>query len=326
MIDKMINIETVLILGAGASKPFGFPTGRELVGKTCNQSGELNINAALFNEIAIEQGQGVINEFTLALRDADPPSVDIWLEHNPKFIKVGKTALAMVLLAHEFRSNLKPEKNWYQLLFDRLNAPFNEFQNNKLAIVTFNYDRSLEQYFFQRLKRTYTGKNESEYIEKLNQLKILHIYGSLGRLPWQIDDPKNSLPEVPYGRGEGREKQAIISAANSIEIMSDNSSSVSDRLQKFQKLMKGCKALYFLGFGYHETNMKRLEIDTLRMPSKIMGTAYGLSYQRMKEIARLDIKQLRFPEGLFSKPIYDFLHKCVDFNEGSYPENWVYEE
>jgi len=33
---------------------------------------------------------------------------------------------------------------------------FDEFQNNKLAIVTFNYDRSLEQYFYQRLKHTYS--------------------------------------------------------------------------------------------------------------------------------------------------------------------------
>ena len=212
-------------------------------------------------------------------------------------------------------------------MFDRLDAPFDEFQNNKLAIVTFNYDRSLEQYFFDRFKHTHythTKKNKEELIKKLNQLEILHVYGSLGHLPWQIDDSKNPIPQVSYGGTD--EQDTIISAAKNIEIMSETSSGVSAGLKKFQDLMKDCQALYFLGFGYHEVNIKRLGIEILKRPRKIMGTAYRLSYQRMKEIERLNIRVLRTPEGLFRKPIYDFLHDCVDFNETGYPPQWAYRE
>ncbi|MHC4475926.1 MAG: hypothetical protein ACYTEL_09780 [Planctomycetota bacterium] len=37
----MVEIETVLILGAGAGKAFDFPTGKELVGRICDMLGDI---------------------------------------------------------------------------------------------------------------------------------------------------------------------------------------------------------------------------------------------------------------------------------------------
>jgi len=322
-IDNMIKLETVLILGAGASSDFGFPTGRKLVRRIIasfrdSARSTYQILAKITGELKAEEAI----KFAHILELADPPSVDIWLEENPEYVEIGKITIAMTLLDCEKNSNLKPKNNWYQLLFDRLHSSFDTFQNNKLAIVTFNYDRSLEQYFFERFKNTYTAKNEGECKEKLSQLQILHVYGSLGRLSWQLDDPENPIPQVPYG--VELSKGMFITAANSIEIMSETSSGVSARFQKFRDLMKNCKALYFLGFGYHEVNMQRLGIDILTIPSKVMGTAQGLSYQRIKEIERLNIRQLRKPECLFQKFIYDFLRDCVHFNEDIYPAPGLY--
>jgi hypothetical protein len=321
----MIDLKTVLILGAGASKDFGFPTGRGLVSLIINSFSN-RMEKAYRNLVAIagEQKAEETMKFTNTLKLADPPSVDIWLEQNPDYIEIGKITIAMTLLGCERHSNLRPDNNWYQLLFDRLNSPFDEFQNNKLAIVTFNYDRSLEYYFFRRFRNTHTKKREEECKEKLSQLKIIHIYGSLGRLEWQFDDPKNLIPQVPYGAEWT--KNTIIWAANSIEIMSEQSSGVDRKLEEFCKLMQNCQALYFLGFGYHDINMQRLGIDTLAIPRKVMGTAQGLSYQRMIEIERLGIRDLQIPGGLFPKSIYDFLHQCVNFDESTYPIHWVYKE
>ena len=289
-----------MILGAGASKDFGFPTGRELVEQVCDFFGDQDRgDFNLFKDIAVEGDPRQITEaFPNALRRADPPSVDIWLEHNPEFIWAGKVAIAMVLLGRERRSNLNPDNNWYRILFDRLNSPFDEFQNNKLAIVTFNYDRSLEQYFFERLMYTHTGKNKEECRKKLSHLQILHVYGGLGRLPWQIDDPENPVPEVPYGGKTPLTRDGVIASAKSIQIMPESTSGISGRLQKFKELMKDCEALYFLGFGYHEVNMQRLGINALGIPRKVMGTAQGLSYQRIKEIESLVIRNLCIGDGL----------------------------
>ena len=313
-IDTMINLKTVLILGAGASKDFGFPTGRGLVSLIINSfSNRMEKTYRNLVAIAGEQKAEEAAKFANILKLADPPSVDIWLEENPDYIEIGKITIAMTLLGCERHSNPRPNNNWYQLLFDRLHSPFDEFQNNKLAIVTFNYDRSLERYFFERFRNTHTQKSEEECKKKLSQLQIFHIYGSLGRLEWQFDDPKNLIPQVRYGKEWA--KDTITWAANSIEIMSEQSSGVTLRLQKFKELMKDCQALYFLGFGYHDANMQRLGIDTLKIPSKVMGTVQGLSYQRIREIERFNIRELYIPYGLFPTSIYNFLHRYVHFNE-----------
>ena len=70
----------------------------------------------------------------------------------------------------------------------------------------------------------------------------------------------------------------------------------------------------------YEANMTRLGIDELRKPSKVMGTAYGLGYQEIREVERLSIRDLKRTAGLVTRPVYEFLHDCVDFNELGLPK------
>ncbi len=336
----MVGKETVLVLGAGASKAFGFPTGEELVEEIYSMvDRDRGGYRELFWEVINKYYSGRLDNFDKVLKDANPLSIDSWLEHNPYYIEVGKVAIAIALLYREMHSNLRPKNNWYQLLFKRLNSPFEEFQNNKLSIITFNYDRSLEQYLFKAFKNTHIGKREEEYKEKLNQFRILHVYGSLGRLDWQFDNPENNLPLVSYGHTLDRD--TVYSAAESIKIIPPKNQrevfdvvqkSISDEFNKAQKLIAGAEALYFLGFGYNQDNMKRLGgIETLQKPLKNMGTVKGLGHQEFQEIRRMNIfrKVARTYSGqtlqtqtvdnkiehfLFDKTVYEFLHGHVDFN------------
>ena len=75
-----------------------------------------------------------------------------------------------------------------------------------------------------------------------------------------------------------------------------------------------------LGFGYHKKNMDRLGTDASVEPSKVMGTAYGLDYQRRREIERLGIEGLDRNHGLVRKPVYEFIHDYIDFNEDDLPD------
>jgi len=322
----MINVETVLVMGAGASKAFNFPTGRELVMQICKVLKEPGCSeeSEIFHKVTGRFQPGMVDNFADFLRKADPPSVDTWLEHNPHFIGVGKVAIAIVLLRYEHDSNLRPENNWYRLLLQKLNSPFEEFQNNRLSIVTFNYDRSLEKYLFEAFKYTHAMQGEERCREKLNQLQILHVYGSLGRLEWQPNVAEHLLPLVRYGVAFDQE-DTVLSAADSIEIVPETSSelregsnvvrkSIPYMFNEARKLIARADALYFLGFGYHETNMIRLGIDTLRKPTKIMGTAYRLDYQRIREVEQLNIRNLRRGADLVPKSVYEFLHDHVNFN------------
>jgi len=318
IIWDMVDLETVLVLGAGASKDFGFPTGKELVRQICDQlSNQENKEFELFYECANKLSPEVADKFPFYLKQADPPSVDAWLEHNPPFIDVGKVAIAIALLWYEHKyQHLSPENNWYGLLFQRLNSPFDRFQDNKVSIITFNYDRSLEQYLFKTFRYTHTAKSHKECEEKLNQLRIVHVYGSLGRLEWQCDDPQHSIPQVPYGKRLDRD--SVLSAAKSIKIMPEGQEPGIE-FDKARSWIKYANSLYFLGFGYHKTNMERLGIEILNRPSKVMGTSLGLDYQRIREVERLRIRHLKTKVGLLQESVYEFLHEHVNFNEDGYP-------
>jgi len=314
----MVNLETVFVLGAGASKDFDFPTGPELVKQICdmlqNRQGQ---EFDLFYEIAGQQSPDMADKFCDILMKANPLSIDAWLEHNPEYIDAGKLAIAIALLLCEQRSNLRPDSNWYQLLFQRLDSPFEDFDRNKLSIITFNYDRSLEEYLFTTFRYTHTEKSKKDCVDKLNQIRTLHVYGSLGRLDWQNVDPKHPVPQVCYGAK--LDIPTVFSAASSIKIIPAKDKEPSPEFLTAMKWIHNAQALYFLGFGYNEANMTRLGIDELRRPSKVMGTAYELGYQPRREVERLSIRDLKRKYGLVPKPVYEFLHDYVDFNELGLP-------
>ena len=317
----MVELETVLVLGAGASWDFYFPTGGELVTRILEYIGNsANQMYQLFHEACYGKDQSSMAEkFHAVLMKAKPLSIDAWLEHNPKFIEVGKIAIAIALLQCEQKRGLRRQAkgDWYQLLFDRLNSPFENFHSNKLSIVTFNYDRSFEQHLFDTFRYTHTGKSEEECKEKLNHLHILHVYGSLGRLEWQFDNPKIPLRQVPYGTK--LDNISVIAAADNIKIMSEESGELPEEFQEARRLIANARVLYFMGFGYHKTNMDRLGINASERPSKVMGTSYGLDFQRRREVERLDIKGLGRRLGLVDKSVYEFIHDYVDFNDPKLP-------
>jgi len=316
----MIELETVLVLGAGASKGFAFPTGSELVRLILEMTGNKNFSLfSTFYEVCHGKDLPKADEFHEVFQKAKPLSINAWLEHNPEFIEIGKIAIAIALLECERGGSLRTaKKDWYQLLFDRINCPIEDFQYNKLSIVTFNYDRSLEQHLFNSFRYTHAEKSEEECKKKLNKLHIIHVYGSLGRLEWQFDNPNIPLTHVPYGAK--LDDVSVSAAADNIKIMSEDSEELPIEFQEARRLIANARALYFLGFGYHKTNMDRLGIDASVNPTKVMGTAYGLDYQRRREVERLRITELNRHRGLVHKPVYEFIHDYIDFNEQDLPD------
>jgi len=187
----MIKTKTLLILGAGASAPVGFPTGDVLFREVCKilrrvpggdaqQSIQLRWIADAVNISEPGNAFGSIEIFRQALIDFLTHSVDAFLEHNHGFIRIGKCAIATALLTKEYPSQhekmmMGGEPIWYELLFSALNAGFDDFQNNKLSIVTFNYDRSLEYHLHRALKGLYHGKSDKECADKLNAIRRVNI-------------------------------------------------------------------------------------------------------------------------------------------------------
>ena len=181
----MLSKSTVLVLGAGASKPYDFPTGIELSSEINNQL--QGRGHAVFNNLCdvFGFGENAIRRFREAFYFSGKNSVDAFLEHRTEFLSIGKAATACVLTRYENPSRLfrYDGHNWLRYLYNNLNTSFEEFGSNKLAIVTFNYDRVVEYFLFTSLKNTY-GKSDEECRAALEKIPIIHLHGQLGGLPW----------------------------------------------------------------------------------------------------------------------------------------------
>jgi hypothetical protein len=324
----MITKETVLILGAGASMPYGFPSGQGLVDLICEVPPDIR---KVLEEIAKEIR--IVTHFIEDLKRAEPDSIDDFLEHRPEFQEVGKAAIALTLLPLEREHNLiakwrndrlgkrKPELggHWYKYLSSLLRSSFEDFGKNKLSIITFNYERSLEHYLLTTLQ-SFHKKSDEECAEKLNGIKIIHIYGQLGFLSWQIPNGEK-IEFGAWGKTDEREKRIITSyAMRSIKTMSEGFEEKDPDITYARQLMAKAKSIFFLGFGFHPRNLEILGIKSLPADKNVRASSLNLSIQRKLEIHKLGISSLKWgreksgPAGLDDKDIYEYLysHAVID--------------
>jgi hypothetical protein len=99
----MIKKPTVLILGAGASAPYGYPTGLALKQETIKGLSPGG-SAERMRQIVSMTGdiyQVKLKEFVFALRTSGQASIDAFLEHRPEFMELGKSAITQILTSRE---------------------------------------------------------------------------------------------------------------------------------------------------------------------------------------------------------------------------------
>jgi len=255
----MITKPTVLILGAGASMPYGYPSGGQLLQDI--YTGLVPEKGNQWRKMLERCGiqQIMIDEFRQALYKSQQPSVDIFLERRPEFVEIGKMAIAIRLFECELEDVLFSFKNrnegLYQYIFSKITANLNDFINNQLTIITFNYDRSLEHALFTSLKNTY-NVSDVHCANLVSAIPIIHVHGSLGPLPWQAEDGRGYSPTV-------NAPEEIIFAGKRIIIISESQSG-SPEFEKAFRCMSKADRIYFLGLSYHPANMQRLNV--LQLP------------------------------------------------------------
>ena len=271
----MITNPVVFVLGAGASCRFGYPTGRRML-EIIIQNLEVKNGTPPNRQqlLDLSYNDENIDQFTKALSYSGQDSVDAFLEHRPEFIDIGKFTIAQALIPHENLSTLFiAENNWYQYLFQHLNAPLDDFAKNAISFITFNYDRSIEQFLFTALSNTH-GAPVDEVSEVLRGIRIVHVHGQLGYLPWQ--DANGRPYENVFDTSETRAR------AEKIKIIYEAIDADEDFVTA-QAILKDAARVHFLGFGYHETNMRRLGFP---WPGKeeVRGSCFQLTKHEAKQI------------------------------------------
>jgi len=249
----MITEPTVLVLGAGASMPYGFPSGeglRDKVLSTIPELPERHVVRKAYNESFAVQ----FHQFQDALRNSAQASVDAFLEHRRDWLEIGKLAIAYSLIQCELSTELfeQPGGHWYEVLLNKMDAPFEDFGKNQVWIITFNYDRSLEQFFFTALKHRY-NRRDDEVAPKVQAIPLVHVHGQLAPLEWQVD--RKTLGSRPYE--PEITQNSVHLAQEGIKIIFE-ATDTSDEMKNAHDYLRKAQVIHFLGFGYHDTNLRRL--------------------------------------------------------------------
>jgi hypothetical protein len=269
----MLQKQTVFVLGAGASVPFGLPTGLELSQRILESTAQGGYGRDLLDEFGFKPED--IDRFRDAFRLSARNSIDAFLEHRREFIDIGKTALACVLITYEREEKLfDAEGNWLRYMFNATNAGFAQFVSQPLNFITFNYDRSVEHFLSTALKNSFACSDE-QIDNAFRKIRVLHLHGRLAYLPWQaqIKQDRPYSPDVEY--------KSVERAAKHIKIIHE----IDDDFAMAKRLLATAEQVFFLGFGFHPTNVDRLSIRSLPA-GKAKATAIGLT-----ERERLDIER-----------------------------------
>lgn len=288
----MITENTLLILGAGASKPYGYPTAAELRVQIIKNLLKLlkteitsnNQNSDFDNLPFIRQVKDLIYTFDRS----STSSIDLFLTRNQKYYRLGKEIIAFLLAHYESNSKFreeveKPELDWYSYLYnimtEEITSPTDiaKFADNKISILTFNYDRSFEHFFYESLFNSFTTKR-NEIQGLMHNFKLVHVYGKLAPLKWEGGDALDYQSEYLRINYEG--------FASNIKIIYDERNSVQ---AKISTMITEAKNIFFLGFGYAEENLKALGLDNpiLHMGQRFYGTALGSTKKEITKVISL---------------------------------------
>ena len=149
--------------------------------------------------------------------------------------------------------------------------------DNKLTIVTFNYDRSLEQY----LGRALSVAGAKDIRKRLSLLGFIHVYGTLGGRPY--------IDENPLAReyGDIKDPSAVKQAADGIKIIDrEDDGELLSQFELAKNALSDAKNIVILGFGYDATNVRRLALrESIEgRDAGVLGTAWGMSKRQRQEV------------------------------------------
>lgn len=302
----MIKNKTTLILGAGTSMHLNYPSGNELVKTVIDYALKNGAPHRHFQRNLSNLGikEPFIKEFGTSLLRSGRNSIDEFLQYRTEYAEVGKLAIAASLLHYEHLSSLfspTAEKDWYKYLYSRLNSSFEEFDQNQISIITFNYDRSLEFFLFHALQNSY-GKSDTEVAEKMSHIKIIHIHGLLGELPWVNPDHG-----IPYNVNASYTSDELKNRAKNIKIIHDQDVDSDPQLKEAHEEIMSAQKVIFLGFGYHPINMQRLGF---KKDESLVNPNYNRVFGTTKGFTSLEKRAILSKYQYFLNNYKDYFHDC----------------
>jgi len=171
------------------------------------------------------------------------------------------------------------EQDWYSRFYNEITneiltiSDIEKFKENKINIITFNYDRSLENFLEKSLFYSFSEVRDKLAIF-LSVIKIVHVYGKICNLQWE---------DIDYGikYSSNRLLELAINLKDNIQIIYEER---KNKLQ-IQDMFKSATKVLFLGFGYSKENLNALGINNIFNHKQfIYGSAYKFTNTERKRV------------------------------------------
>jgi hypothetical protein len=273
---------TLLVLGAGASSAYGFPLGHKLR-RSIVASATGNKDHADKIALASNKSRDAVHQFGLELQQSRRSSIDAFIESRAHdYDEIGRCAIARELLGVESDNGLFPKVNvdWYSSLFDAiLGNSSDAFRRNQLKVLTFNFDRSFERALYLALEANFKGQDIDQL---LDVVPVHHVHGDLGLPSWRARY-RNVNDRRPYTPADDRESIAM--CAQRMKIV--HHPVHSETSETIREWFEWSRRVFFIGFSYHELNLKKLNVPACLIGKTAYGTAYGMEAGLRERVIRL---------------------------------------
>lgn len=280
----MIETPTVLILGAGASAPYGYPLGDSLKNKIISLVGrKANEDSDWFQNLIYPID--IFTDFATKLRSSRQPSIDSFLANQTNdFSEIGKLAISEIIIKSEHQKILEnprlmgtdrylstdPKDDWYSYLIEHLFKGDLGNVHKNIGIISYNYDRFLEATLMQSLLASYADLEIEEASKILNKIPIVHMYGRLDALPWEDGGNKRQ-----YGQTCSFEE--IQSISRNIKLIHETEKDGTS-IKRANHILAKSRRAYFLGMDLYRnrSNIELLDLSLLRY-SEVLATGFKLA-------------------------------------------------
>ena len=268
----MITQPTVVVLGAGASCPYGFPSAFQIVDQVCREVSEAGRVTDTLQRCGFPPAQ--IEDFLHRVKNSGRSSIDAFLQRHSadhSLRLMGKIAVVTQLHENDPALRMQPESlDWLRYLITRM-CPLSPagFEANNLQIVTFNFDRTVERRLFLMLRHGYPI-DDQEAARLVRAIPIVHVHGQLGTPAWLFTDDSRARDFVPPTTPDD-----IRACAEQIRLVDEEIS--PETIRSVRTMLETAERICFLGFSFHSDNLNRLGANQWIGNKTVWGTRHGMS-------------------------------------------------
>jgi len=213
-------------------------------------------------------------------------------------MEIGKAIMGIELLHGEVHERLwQNADNWLTHLYGAMvGNSLEEFGENNVAFVTFNYDRTVEHFLYVSLLNSF-GRSGDDTAAALGKIPIVHLHGRLGHLPWQGQE----ATAIDFGDNQLDVRKMEI-VKREIKVVHEELTDGRDKdFAQAQELLGQARRVYLLGFGFGLRNVQRLALIDLA-PHTFLGTAYGMTQRESSNCRMMSGGKIQLYE-----------HQCLEF-------------